>query len=184
MIVLVGASASGKTEIAKILYMIHGYHKCITTTTRSKRAHEENDVDYHFLTPEQFNSIQNQCGFVESATYHGHHYGIQKKDVHIDGVVIVEPNGANTLIDALMDDVFVVYIHASEATRRKRMLSRGDQQTVVDERISFDRNVFDTKMMKRIDLSIENETESLENIATYIDQTYKNHLENQFSKKG
>lgn len=182
MIVLVGASASGKTEIAKILYQHYGYHKCITTTTRPKRAYEKDDIDYHFLSTDQFITMIEQGGFVESAVYHGYHYGIQKSDVQKGGVVIVEPNGANTLIDALQGEVFVVYIHASEALREKRMLARGDQKSVVQERILFDRNVFDIQKLHRIDLTIENENETLEMLAKLIDQAYQNDLRKKSKK--
>ena len=179
MIVLVGASASGKTEIAKILYQKFGYHKCITTTTRPKRTHEKDGIDYHFVSVDQFMSIQDQAGFAESASYHDHFYGIQKKDVKRDGVVIVEPNGANTLIKTLTRDVFVVYVHASEALREKRMIERGDLQSVVKERIVFDRQVFDEKKIMRIDLIIENETESINHIAQFIDQSYQLYISTQ-----
>ena len=54
MIVLVGASASGKTEIAKLIIKNHGFEKMVTTTTRPMRVGEVKDVDYHFLTKEEF----------------------------------------------------------------------------------------------------------------------------------
>ena len=54
MIVLVGASASGKTELAKQLYQTYGYKKCITTTTREPRKNEVDGIDYHFLSQETF----------------------------------------------------------------------------------------------------------------------------------
>jgi guanylate kinase len=183
MIVLVGASASGKTELAKILYQHYGYTKCITTTTRSPRTHEKDGIDYHFLDLKRFQLLQDHGGFVESATYHGHCYGIQKQDVRDEGVVIVEPNGANTLIDALQEQVYVVYVHASEALRTKRMLQRGDASDIVMERIEFDRKVFHTHQLKRIDHIAQNETESLDQLAKQIDQKYQAYL-NQTTKKG
>ena len=46
MIILVGPSASGKTEIAKILIKEYGYQKFVTTTTRNIRINEKDNVDY------------------------------------------------------------------------------------------------------------------------------------------
>ena len=54
MIILVGASASGKTEIANILIKKYGYEKMVTATTRPMRVNEVNKVDYFFLTEEEF----------------------------------------------------------------------------------------------------------------------------------
>ena len=54
MLLLIGASASGKTETAKYLMEHFNIKKIITCTTRAPRANEVNDVDYHFLSVEEF----------------------------------------------------------------------------------------------------------------------------------
>ena len=54
MIILVGASASGKTEIAKLIIKKYGFKKMVTTTTRPMRAGEVADIDYHFISKEEF----------------------------------------------------------------------------------------------------------------------------------
>ncbi len=173
MIVLVGASASGKTEIAKKLYQNYHYHKCITTTTRPKRIHETHDIDYHFLTDEQFDLKMNENAFYEVSHYHEYRYGIQKVDVDIHGVVIVEPNGANTLIKKAPNDVFIVFVDTSETMREKRMLERGDQPDLVKSRIENDRLVFDRHALERIDLIVENEEHTLDELALIVHQAYK-----------
>ena len=61
MIIIVGASASGKTEITKVLIKDYNYHKCVTTTTRLPRVGEVDGKDYHFLNHETFmNKIKNE----------------------------------------------------------------------------------------------------------------------------
>ena len=50
MIVLAGASASGKTEVAKLLAKKYGIVKIITTTTREKRVGEVDKRDYFFVS--------------------------------------------------------------------------------------------------------------------------------------
>ena len=54
MLVLVGPSASGKSAIVKYLTKNYGLVKFITCTTRAIRVGEVNDVDYHFLSQEEF----------------------------------------------------------------------------------------------------------------------------------
>ena len=49
MILLIGASASGKTEIAKELTKLFGIEKAITTTTRLPRINEKNGVEFFFF---------------------------------------------------------------------------------------------------------------------------------------
>lgn len=176
MIVLVGASASGKTELAKMLYQTFGYTKCVTTTTRSIRQGEVEDVDYHFLDDHTFHVLEQQHAFYEVTHYNGHAYGIQKKDVIDHGVVIVDPNGANTLVSRAKHDVFVVYLETSEAVRKARMLSRGDAYDHVMERLDNDRHVFRRDVFLRIDLLIENETHSLSELAYDVHLAYQRHL--------
>jgi len=178
MIVLVGASASGKTELAKILYQKYNYHKVVTTTTRLPRIGEKNGLDYYFLTQLEFKELELQNAFIEVSSYNSQWYGIQKKDVDIQGVVIVEPNGANALVDKLGHDAYVVYVEATEKTRMTRMLQRGDQLAKVHDRIRFDQNVFLIDSFKKIDLKLANESETLENLAQTIDFKYKEYLEN------
>ncbi|RJX24090.1 MAG: hypothetical protein C4537_07155 [Acholeplasma sp.] len=174
MIVLVGASASGKTEIAKKLYQNYHYHKCITTTTRPPRSHEIADLDYHFLSEEAFDQKVKEDAFYEVSFYHQYRYGIQKKDVLKGGVVIVEPHGANTLIKKAPKEVFIVYVDTSEAMREKRMIERGDQPLIVKSRLENDRLVFNKALISRIDLILENEDHTLDELANMVHHAYQN----------
>ncbi len=179
MIVCVGASASGKTQLAKTLYKNYGYTKCVTTTTRDKRVGEIDGIDYHFVSKKTFNELLENNAFFEAATYHDHSYGIQKKDVHKNGIVIVEPNGANTLIKALKKDVFVVYVESSEALRKERMQQRSDDPLIILERINQDRDIFNIKNLDRIDLKITNESKTLEELASFVNQSYQRYINQQ-----
>ena len=65
MIVLAGASASGKTEVAKELAKRYGITKVITTTTRNIRVGEVDGRDYFFVSKERFEEMINEGRFVE-----------------------------------------------------------------------------------------------------------------------
>lgn len=54
MIVLTGASASGKTEVVKLLKIKYGIDKVVTHTTREIRSLEIPDEDYHSLLKKNF----------------------------------------------------------------------------------------------------------------------------------
>lgn len=173
MIVLVGASASGKTELSRILFKTYGYKKVITTTTREIRPNEVNHIDYHFLSMETFKDYIDQHFFYEYSLYQNNYYGIQKKDVIENGVVIVDPNGANTLVRQA-EDIYVVYVEASETLRANRMLQRGERQDVIANRIHGDAKTFDLKVFDRIDLHIYNESVSLNVLAQTVHDAYQN----------
>lgn len=183
MIVLVGASASGKTELARKLYQTFGYQKCITTTTRKPRINEIDGKDYHFLTEEKFKHLQEQNAFFEVTNYNGHHYGIQKNDVNINGVVIVDPNGANKLIEKASDQVFVVYVETTPEVRMKRMLQRGDSMEATQKRLDQDAFVFNKTKFMRIDLLLKNEEHTLDELAKTLHLSYQDYLNYQDSRK-
>ena len=73
MIVLAGASASGKTEVAKMLAAKYGIVKAITTTTRDMRVGEANGRDYFFVSKERFLEMIKEGRFVEHTTYNDNH---------------------------------------------------------------------------------------------------------------
>lgn len=176
MIILVGASASGKTELAKILYQKYGYQKCITTTTRSPRQNELNGKDYHFVSKDHFETLESADAFVEVTAYHEHKYGLQKKDVLENGIVIVDPNGANHLTEKLKDQAYVVYVASDEDIRQSRMLSRGDDLIKIQQRLIVDREVFNEEVFQKINLKIENHHEPLERHAAAIHNAYQLYL--------
>ncbi|MFU8793597.1 MAG: phosphotransferase-like protein [Acholeplasmataceae bacterium] len=176
MIVLVGASASGKTELAKCLFELYGYKKCITTTTRQPRAHEKDGHDYHFLSQEAFIDKQKADAFVEVTTYQNAYYGIQKKDIQKNGVVILDPFGANALIKHTHKDVFLCFVFCDIAVRKSRMESRGDHLCDIIKRLEEDQVRFQAHKIDRIDLTIDNSEGSLINQAKQLHQAYQYHL--------
>lgn len=172
MIVIVGASASGKTEIAKILFNKYHYQKCVTTTTRLPRTHEQNGVDYHFLTKEEFLYNKKQDAFVEVTTYQNNFYGINRQDIKEERVVILDPSGANELFYQLKKKIYIVFVESSKEKRQARMLARGDNPDSVDKRLQSDDQYFQEDKLFHIDLHIYNNNETLEELADLIHKNY------------
>lgn len=172
MIVIIGASASGKTEVSKILEDKYGYKKMITSTTRPMRIGEINHVDYHFLTKDVFLEGISNNDFIEHACYNDNYYGIHKNDINENALVVVEPNGANTLIEQLGENAYVVYIETTKDIREARMLARKDPKLDVELRLKNDERIFKKENIKRIDLLVLNNEHQLEKVAKYIADNY------------
>lgn len=172
MLLIVGASASGKTEIAKLLVKHHGFTKCVTTTTRPIRPGEVDTVDYYFLSKEAFLDLINNDTLVEYNIYQDNYYGLQKKDVKKDSLVILEPNGANNLIKLYDKDILVVLLKTSKDERVKRMKFRGDNDDSIKRRIQSDDELFDESKLLRVDHIIVNEKEALLEHAKVISDYY------------
>lgn len=178
MIILIGASASGKTEIAKILKQKYGFEKIITTTTRPKRTHEVENVDYHFVSKDDFNHLLISGSFVEVTHYQDNFYGTNKADLKDNGLVILEPNGANAYLEVLGKTVFVVFIETSKELRKNYMTFRGDSLESIQDRIKNDDKRFKKKNILRVDLEIKNQNQPLEDLADDIYKAYKTRTSN------
>ena len=57
IVTLTGPSLSGKTTLMRRLQSLGGFKEIISHTTRPIRAKEANGVDYHFVTEQEFDSI-------------------------------------------------------------------------------------------------------------------------------
>jgi guanylate kinase len=177
MIILVGASASGKTEVAKILRRKYGIRKVITHTTRVMREGEANHVDYHFVTRNEFNKLRKEDFFVETTLYNGNLYGTSKPEIGDGKVLIVDPNGLKAFKRLNDARIITFYMDASETTRMNRMLYRGDTLEHAKTRLENDRRDFSTDRMCATDFIIDTEKFDIEQVADLVYKHYSKTLE-------
>lgn len=176
MLLICGASASGKTEIVKSLVQRYGYDKFITTTTRPKRDHEMDGVDYYFLDPTLFNHLKEEGAFIETTEYAGHWYGSRADTIEPHMVAILDPKGINAFHKVRPNKDFIVLITASKDTRKYRMLKRNDNLNVIWTRLDLDDATFALENFDHVDLSIPNDTGVLETVADQVHAAYQAYL--------
>ena len=183
MIVLSGASASGKTEVAKILAKDHNITKMITTTTRCMRINEINGKDYFFVTKEEFENLIRKGHFVEYTNYNGNYYGSGKDQIADDRCVVIDGAGLKAYTE--IKDKFVVtfLLVCKEETRYQRMLSRGDTIENAKARIANDKVAFDETNLVKANYVIDSEQGNEKEIAEIIYNLYKKELEKHYSNK-
>ncbi len=172
MLVLIGASASGKTEIAKRLIAHHNFKKTVTYTTRPKRSGEVDGVDYHFLGRDEFITKMKIGFFLETSEYSGNLYGTAFKDASLDKVLIVDIRGANALYEALKDDVMIFFIETPVAIRRERMQARGDFKEDIEQRLTIDQAYFKVEALVHVDKIIVNERHDLKALTQSVYDAY------------
>ena len=127
IIVLLGASGSGKSTIERELSAHHGFEKIVSYTTRKPRENEENGKDYYFVDNDTFKEILNRDLFAEYDEYSQNRlYGTLKSD-QVDGnkVVVLTPNGLRQLKkNCPNDNIFTILVEANLGTRVKRYIDR------------------------------------------------------------
>ncbi len=151
LLVLSGPAGSGKTTLCDRLVAAHApaLGRVVTCTTRTPREGEVDGVDYHFLSPETFESTLAAGGFLEHARVHTRLYGLRAADVDRqlgagrDALVNIDVQGAATLRaavaadPALAGDLVTVFIRVGDpAELRRRLSGRGtDPADEVERRL-------------------------------------------------
>ena len=177
MIVLAGASASGKTEVAKVLAAKYGITKIVTTTTRDKRIGEVNGIDYFFVTKEQFEKMIIEDRFVEYTLYNGQMYGSTKDQIANDKCVVIDPKGLKAYIALNDPNIVTFFLDSKEETRYARMLQRGDNPEDAKRRIEHDRTAFKPENVADVDYHADSENFNVEEVTDYIYKKYLQILE-------
>ena len=106
----------------------------ISCTTRQPRPGEVNGVDYHFLTPAEFDARVERGDFLEYAEVHGNRYGTLKADILTlleqgkNVVMDIDVQGAGQVRscrEGILPLCYVdVYIYVPQAELKNRLCGR------------------------------------------------------------
>ncbi len=160
MIILVGPSASGKTELGKLLQKA-GIEKLVTYTSREKRIGEIDGIDYHFVSKEYFYELEKRNFFFETVCYHNNCYGTAKSDLNKNAYLIVEPSGLEKYRKE--DNTISFYIDVPSQIRKERMSLRGDNLESINKRLSGDSKIFTDDVKNKCDYILDG-TKKLEEL--------------------
>ncbi|MBI2073004.1 MAG: guanylate kinase [Gemmatimonadetes bacterium] len=143
MLVLSSPSGAGKTTITKALLAARddlGFS--ISATTRPPRSSEVDGVDYHFLTPGEFERRRAAGAFLEWAEYGGQRYGTLVSEVervlaqgrHV--ILDIEVQGARQLRERRPDVVSIFLLPPSVDELVARLGGRGtDRPAGLEQRL-------------------------------------------------
>ncbi len=131
IIIIAGASASGKDSLAKrFIERFPEYKKSVSFTSRDPREGEIDGKDYHFVDDKFFIDHKNE--FVESAVYRGWHYGSMAQSFENYTVSVLTPSGVRA-IRAAGIDCTVIYLSVPRPARIIAYLKRQPKDEAVDE---------------------------------------------------
>jgi guanylate kinase len=141
--VITGPSGVGKgTLIRGLLARIPELELSVSATTRAPRPGEVDGVDYHFLTPQEFERRVHAGEFVEHADYSGNRYGTLRPELDrrlaagIPVVLEIEVQGARQVRTAMPEAVQVFIAPPSRQALRERLQGRGtDDAEEVERRL-------------------------------------------------
>jgi guanylate kinase len=173
IIALIGKSGAGKDYIlGACTAKFPRWHRIVSYTTRPRRDNEIDGIDYHFISEEEFMEKVNNHEMVEYTQFNSWLYGTAY-DCLRDGAVnigVFNPTGVKSLLMRQEHDmeklkspfmnIWIFQIHASDNTRIKRLLDRGQDIEEIQRRTEADKKDFsnlnfDYQNIRNEDIPIE-----------------------------
>ena len=144
LFVITGPSGVGKgTLIRRLRERIPGLELSVSATTRPPRPGEQDGVDYHFASNEEFDRMAREGRLLEHATYSGHKYGTPRSEVEpllAEGrsvVLEIEVQGARQVRRSMPEAIQVFIAPPSPEALRERLQGRGtDRPEEIERRLA------------------------------------------------
>ena len=134
--ILMGPSGVGKTVIGHaLLRRFKRLKKIVTYTTRPQRPRETNHIDYHFVSPQEFERKVATGDFIEHAAVHGDQYGSAWHDLDAlrnagnSALFIIDIQGAKIFKRKLKDAVTIFWAPDSLESLRARISRRRSNES-------------------------------------------------------
>lgn len=149
VIALFGKAGSGKDTILRAL--INGspdkFNEIVSCTTRPPREGEQEGVNYHFLTIEQFTEKVLNGDMLEATEFNNWHYGTALSSLSKDkvNVGVFNPEGIRCLMEDNFVELTAYYVRAGDKERLIRQLCRETDPDVKEiiRRFSTDEQDFE-----------------------------------------
>jgi guanylate kinase len=132
--VITGPSGVGKGTLIKLLReRVPELELSVSATTRDPRPGEQDGIDYHFLSDEEFERRVAAGEFVEHAAYSGRRYGTLRADLERRTaaghpvVLEIELQGARQVRRTLPEAVQIFIAPPSGDALRTRLIGRGTE---------------------------------------------------------
>lgn len=142
IVVLCGASGTGKTSVRNYLCENFRYEKIKTGTTRKKR---DNEDEYDYMDYKDMLRRVVNNSYVFATEYNGEVYATPMAAFdHENPMLILDAKGASMLKESFGTDSIVICLSAPKRICMDRMIARGDSFEKIDQRMdSFEKDYHD-----------------------------------------
>ena len=166
LVILSGVSGAGKDTIKKeLIKRMENVISLPSFTSRDPRPGEEEGIQYHFITKEEFKTKINNGEFYEYDLHHENYYGTSKKLMNEkieSGKIIVkdiEVNGTENLIKTLGNDtkLVTIFLKVDKEELKNRLINRGDNLSEADMQLRLNRLEYEESKINLYDYVIKND---------------------------
>jgi guanylate kinase len=157
LFIISAPSGAGKTILcSEVLKRFKDITYSISYTTRKPRNGEQDGIDYHFITKEEFKTKIESNKWIEWAEVHGNFYGTSAKflDTCLASgkriLLDIDIQGAMQIKKRYPDSVTIFILPPSLETLRSRLESRGtDTRQVIERRLETAKKEMEKKALYR-----------------------------------
>jgi guanylate kinase len=143
LFVIAAPSGTGKTSLVKALVeTLPDIMVSISHTTRARRSLEEDGVNYHFITENEFQHMRERGEFLEHAVVFHHYYGTSHRFVEetlakgIDVILEIDWQGSQQIQRIFPDCISIFILPPSLQDLEERLTKRNqDKPEIIQERL-------------------------------------------------
>lgn len=166
LVILSGVSGAGKDTIKKeLIKRMENVISLPSFTSRKPREGEEEGIQYHFVTKQEFEEKIKNNEFYEYDLHHENYYGTSKKLMNekmASGKIIVkdiEVNGTENLMKLLKNEtkLITIFLKVDREELKKRLINRGDNLTEEELELRLGRLEYEESKIKLYDYVIQND---------------------------
>lgn len=166
LVILSGVSGSGKDTIKKeLIKRMENVISLPSFTSRKPRPGEEEGVQYHFITKDEFEEKIKSGEFYEYDLHHENYYGTSKKLMNEkiqSGKIIVkdiEVNGTENLIKILKNEtkLVTIFLKVDREELKRRLINRGDNLSEEEMELRLSRLKYEESKISLYDYLIKND---------------------------
>jgi guanylate kinase len=173
LFIISAPSGAGKTTLAKaVLQQFGDMLYSISYTTRKPRAEEQDGVDYHFVSKQDFKKGIKKSRWAEWAEVYGNYYGTSAEFIEkslssgCDILLDIDVQGTLQILKYYPDCVTIFILPPSMTALRKRLEMRGsDSKAVIERRLVNARTEMAQKKMYRHIIVNEKLSEAIEELS-------------------
>lgn len=173
LFIISAPSGAGKTTLAKaVLQQFRDMLYSISYTTRKPRAEEQDGVDYHFVSKQDFKKGIKKSRWAEWAEVYGNYYGTSAEFIEkslssgCDILLDIDVQGTLQILKYYPDCVTIFILPPSMTALRKRLEMRGsDSKAVIERRLVNARTEMAQKKMYRHIIVNEKLSDAIEELS-------------------
>ena len=160
------SSGAGKDTIKKeLINRMENVVSLPSFTSRAPRLGEEEGVQYHFITNEEFKEKIKNGEFYEYDIHHENYYGTSRKLMNEkiqSGKIIVkdiEVNGTENLLKTLKNEtkLVTIFLKVEKEELKHRLINRGDNLSEAEMELRLSRLQYEESKMGLYDYIIKND---------------------------